>query len=100
MNSADQAPSSKRKRSSNWKEEETLFMIEMVGVHYGSIKGKFSSNLTLKDKKASWTEVTARLNSAFNLCRTQVEVEKKWQNVKTTALKNSATVRRELNKTG
>ena len=37
-----------RRASSNWKEEETLFMVEMVGVHYASIKGKFSSTLTYK----------------------------------------------------
>ena len=44
-------------------------MVEMVGINHAIIKGKFSSTLTLKDKKASWTDVTARLNSASNQSR-------------------------------
>ena len=90
----------KRKRSCNWKEAEARHLVDLVDARKEIPLGKFSARLTYHHKRDAWAEVTASLNVAFNFSRNEAEVEKKWQNIKTTALQKTNANRRCLDQTG
>ncbi|XP_050708222.1 nuclear apoptosis-inducing factor 1-like [Eriocheir sinensis] len=92
--------SPKRKRGVNWKDCHTLHIVEQVGLRKTILRGKFSPTLTYNDKRAAWEEVTDSLNSTFGLSRSHAEVEKKWQNTKTTSIQRLSAMREAQRKTG
>ncbi|XP_030267612.1 uncharacterized protein LOC115590188 [Sparus aurata] len=71
---------SKRKR--NWREEEILFLVELVEERKLIIKGKFSPTLTSHDKKQAWEDIGNQLytSQAFSHL-SPADCEKKWYNV-------------------
>lgn len=84
----------------NWRDEETLYLVELVRENYTTIKGKFSPLLTLHMKRQTWSDITAAVNATYGNNRLQAEVEKKWQNTKTAALQKRTALKNAMTKTG
>ncbi|XP_030271960.1 uncharacterized protein LOC115581168 [Sparus aurata] len=70
------------KRKPNWREEETLLLVELVEERKLIIKGKFSPTLTSHDKKQAWEDISNQLNTSQTFShRSPADCEKKWYNV-------------------
>lgn len=76
-----------RRRKANWSQEETHLLLKLVQENKGVVKGKFSPNLGTRHKRAAWAYITDTINEAHGNNRKVPEVEKRWQNVRTKALK-------------
>ncbi|XP_030270432.1 uncharacterized protein LOC115580327 [Sparus aurata] len=69
------------KRKPNWREEETLLLVEIVEERKLIIKGKFSTTLTSHDKKQAWEDISNQLNASQTFSHwSPADCEKKWYN--------------------
>lgn len=90
-----------QRRSSNWSKDEVIYLIQRIEERKNVIKGKFGPNLTIKNKREAWQEITDALNAAYPRGnRSVAQVEKKWQNIASKG-KNDIHARKRLyNQTG
>ena len=71
----------KSKRKPNWREEEILLLVELVGERKLIIKGKFNPTLTSYDKKQTWEDIANQLYASQAFChRSPADCEKKRYN--------------------
>ncbi|KAK4314630.1 hypothetical protein Pmani_014081 [Petrolisthes manimaculis] len=89
------------KRNSNWSKDETMLLLQLIKEKKKIIKGKFSPDLTIKDKREAWQYITNSLNATFpGIHRQREQVEKKWHNLLSKSKKSITTRRHLFNQTG
>ncbi|KAK4324881.1 hypothetical protein Pmani_004531 [Petrolisthes manimaculis] len=89
------------KRNANWSKDETMLLLQLIEEKKKIIKGKFSPDLTIRDKREAWQYITNSLNTTFpGIHRQREQVEKKWHNLLSKGKKAITTRRRLFNQTG
>ncbi|KAK4298331.1 hypothetical protein Pmani_029314 [Petrolisthes manimaculis] len=78
-----------------------MLLLQLIEEKKKIIKGKFSPDLTIRDKREAWQYITNSLNITFpGIHRQREQVEKKWHNLLSKGKKDITTRRRLFNQTG
>lgn len=64
------------KRTSNWSKNEVMLLRQLIEEEKKIIKGKFSPDLTIKDKRPAWQYITNSLNTVSGVHRQREQIEK------------------------
>ncbi|XP_029681887.1 uncharacterized protein [Takifugu rubripes] len=73
---------SERKRRSNWTEQESLLLAQLVQEKKNIIRGKCSTGVSTLDKRNAWEHIAQNINTTFpHVQRTVSDCNKKWENL-------------------
>lgn len=73
---------SNRKRRSNWTEQESLLLAQLVQEKKNIIRGKCSTGVSTLDKRNAWEQIAQNINTNFpHLQSTVSDCNKKWENL-------------------
>lgn len=73
---------SNRKRRSNWTEQESLLLAQLVQEKKNIIRGKCSTGVSTLDKRNAWEHIAQNINTTFpHVQRTVSDCNKKWENL-------------------
>ena len=89
-----------RKRKPNFSVNEIAIITENVEKNLAIIQSKLTNNVTNKNKKEVWEDITRAVNAVGLSSRTVTEVKDKWKNLHSTAKKEFSSFRRERRMTG
>ena len=79
----------KRKRSSNWDSSEISLLRQLVQDNMSTLRSKLTNSVTNSRKNSIWKDIAVQINSLGLHHRTDKEVKTKWQNMQTSAKKQS-----------
>ena len=89
------------RKKPNWSQEKSLFLAELIEERKEVIKGKFGPSVTSGMKKATWKDITDRINESISrTTRTPAEVERKWYVIQSKGRGEVAEHRKEMTVTG
>ena len=90
-----------KRRKPNFSETEKILLIEEFRKREDILKGSFSQKITSRQKHSAWEEIANELNCRNpSVKRTVPEIQKKWQNLNSSAKAAAGKRRKEMRKTG
>lgn len=90
----------KKRRALNFKADEVEVLLSGVEGRKQALFGKFSQNLTAREKDEKWTEIADAITSVFGVHRSVEAVKKKWVTMSSQAKLKGARHTQEMRKTG
>lgn len=71
-----------KKRRPNWTDQESLLLAHLMQERKDIVRGKYSTGVSIKDKRHAWEEIAQAINAAFpQVQRTVSDCNKKWENL-------------------
>ncbi|XP_041836993.1 uncharacterized protein si:dkey-6e2.2 [Melanotaenia boesemani] len=90
---------SSRKRRPNWTDQESLLLAQLMQEKKEIIRGKYSTGVSIQDKRQAWEEIVQTINAAFpQVQRTVSDCNKKWENLLAKAREDIRRQKRQMNK--
>jgi len=89
------------KRKPNWTDREKMILMEEYEKRKDVLRAKFSSTITSSTKNTAWDEITEAMNSQNpSVKRNMKEIQKKWDNICSSAKTEFSHKKRMQKKTG
>ncbi|XP_008282716.1 uncharacterized protein LOC103359252 [Stegastes partitus] len=71
-----------KKRRPNWTDQESLLLAQLMQERKNVVRGKYSTGVSIQDKRHAWEEIAQTINVAFpQVQRTVSDCNKKWENL-------------------
>ncbi|XP_052268473.1 myb-related transcription factor, partner of profilin-like [Dreissena polymorpha] len=92
--------SEKNQRAKNWSHGEIAALAGAIEKHYTSLFGRFSQNLTSKDKSSLWKMIAEEVNAVGGWSRKDEDCQRKWTDLKSVVKKKGTEKACSMQRTG